>query len=92
MSIEEENDNNIWTIGLANVACAIEIFDFKEIVYICVNNFPSRTRTIMLEMKKIPMNPKAFRWIFTLPESNKRLKLSDEDNFLKSEASWVNII
>jgi len=33
--MRENNSNKIWCSGLANVACVLEVFDFRENIYLC---------------------------------------------------------
>lgn len=89
-STKENNNNKVWTSGLENVACVPEVFDFREIIHLCANNFDSKIRTIVLLEKMIPLNLKAFRWIFKLPKPNMLLRLLESNSFSELEASEAN--
>jgi len=72
ISMKEKKRNKILSTRLAKVGCVLEVFDFIEIAYLCENNFDLRVRTIKLGVNKVPLNPKAFKWLLKLPKSNKR--------------------
>lgn len=91
---ELKNNKKIWTSGLANVACVLEVFKFKEIIYFCARHFNPKERKIKVGVNKnlIPLTLKAFKHIFKLLELNKQLKMLVADSFLESQASEMNIV
>jgi hypothetical protein len=81
-SPKENQKNILWTTGLINVSCVLEVFDFKEPVSWCAQRFDSKTRMIQVTTKAknpIILNPKVLKKIIHLPSTNKILKLTDAD-------------
>jgi hypothetical protein len=50
--LEEKKNDRLWTIGLINVGCVPEFFDFKEIITWCAQMFDSMTRMIKVTTKR----------------------------------------
>lgn len=74
LGLEDKQINNVWSIGLDNVACVLEVFEFNEIVCWCDHCFNPKTRTSKLTLKKLVVfNSKDFRKVLKPQEPNREL-------------------
>lgn len=66
--MQEKNNDKIWSTRLTNVACVPEVFDFREIIYLCTYKFDLTKKTIRLSAKdtSISLSLETFRWILKL--------------------------
>jgi hypothetical protein len=71
----ERNVNQIWTSGISQAGCVLEVFDFKELISWCIDKFDKNQRIIQLQGESpISLAPSVFKRMLRLPEPTMNFK------------------
>jgi hypothetical protein len=86
LSPEEKNGNDVWVSGIAKAGCVPEVFDAKDLVIWCTNNFEKDQRIIKLNgWSPISLAPTTFSQMLKLLKPTTTFKVEQAKYFIKAK-------
>jgi hypothetical protein len=83
---EERDVDDVWISGITKEGCVPEVFDVKELVIWCTNNYEKDQRIIKLNgQSPISLAPSTFIQMLRLPEPTTTFKVDEAKNFIKDK-------
>jgi hypothetical protein len=83
---EERNANIVWTSGIVRAGCVPEVFDTKDLVIWCTDNFEKDQRIIKMNGRSsISLGPPTFNQMLKLSKPTAIFKVEEAKNFIKAK-------
>lgn len=88
LHVEDISSKNLRTIALVKVGCMPKVFTVLEFMLWCYKHFNASKRIVYIGDNTFhpnSLNPLVFQRILRLLETNRKLKLAKEDDFITSD-------
>jgi hypothetical protein len=89
----ERNDNHVWTFGIVRAGCVPEVFDTKDLVIWCTDNFEKDQRIIKMNgYSSISLGMPTFKQMLKFPNPTAIFKVEEAKNFIKDKNGGRDIL